>query len=112
MRNTLYLSIILALSPGSMPLAFAAAADGLEARVSTPIAAQPLARALEQLSRSSRQAPMAMHGRCGGAVPACWPTVVDGNVIAIDPAPVRNAPNPAHRSRARPRRWWRRPWTR
>ena len=29
MRNTLYLSIILALSTGSMPLAFAAAADGL-----------------------------------------------------------------------------------
>ena len=55
MRNTLYLSIILALSPCSVPMAAAAAAtaDGLEARVSAAIAAQPLARALEQLSRSS-----------------------------------------------------------
>ena len=49
MRNTLYLSIILALSPCSVPLASAATVDGLEARVSAPIAAQPLARALEQL---------------------------------------------------------------
>ena len=56
MRNTLYLSIILALSPGSMPLAFAAAADGLEARVSTPIAAQPLARALDWTQYSARLA--------------------------------------------------------
>ncbi len=53
MRNTLYLSIILALSPCSVPMAAAATADGLETRVSAAIAAQPLARALEQLSRSS-----------------------------------------------------------
>lgn len=37
MRNTLYLSIILALSPCSVPMAAAATADGLEARVSAPI---------------------------------------------------------------------------
>nr|WP_275428351.1 hypothetical protein [Stenotrophomonas pavanii] len=37
MRNTLYLSIILALSPCSVAPAFAAAPDGLQARVSTPI---------------------------------------------------------------------------
>ncbi|MBA0265098.1 TonB-dependent receptor [Stenotrophomonas maltophilia] len=114
MRNTLYLSIILALSPCSVPLAFAAGADGLEARVSTPIAAQPLARALEQLSRSSGVQFLYSAGgdaRMAGAVPrgatvrqaldallagtGLGYTVVDGNVIAIDPAPARNQPKPA-----------------
>jgi len=72
MRNTLYLSIILALSPCSVPLAVAATADGLEARVSAPIAAQPLARALEQLSRSSGVQFLYSAGgdaRMAGAVP-------------------------------------------
>ncbi|MFB3129422.1 MAG: TonB-dependent receptor plug domain-containing protein, partial [Lysobacteraceae bacterium] len=114
MRNTLYLSIILALSPCSVPLAFAAGADGLEARISTPIAAQPLARALEQLSRGSGVQFLYSAGgdaRMAGAVPrgatvrqaldallagtGLGYTVVDGNVIAIDPAPARNQPKPA-----------------
>ncbi len=114
MRNTLYLSIILALSPCSVAPAFAAAPDGLQARVSTPIAAQPLARALEQLSRiSGVQFLYSADGdaRMAGAVPrgatvrqaldallagsGLGYTVVDGNVIAIDPAPVHDAPKPA-----------------
>ncbi len=129
MRNTLYLSIILALSPCSVPLAFAAGADGgLEARVSTPIAAQPLARALEQLSRGSgvqfRTRPAVMpHGRAvprgatvrqaltllAGAGPGY--TVVDGNVIAIDPAPARNQ-QAGRAEAARGRGNGGRPWTR
>ena len=98
----------------SVPLAFAAGADGLEARVSTPIAAQPLARALEQLSRSSGVQFLysgSSEVHMAGAVPrgatvkqaldallagtGLGYTVVDGNVIAIDPAPVSNAPKPA-----------------
>ena len=53
MRNKLYLSVVLALSPCFASHAAAPAAQGLEARLAAPIAAQPLNRALEQLSRSS-----------------------------------------------------------
>ena len=130
MRNTLYLSIILALSPCSVPMAYTAA-DGLEARVSAPIAAQPLARALEQLSRSSGVQFLysgSGEAHMAGAVPrgatvkqaldallagtGLGYTVVDGNVIAIDPAPCTTRPSQPYRSRAKPRRWSRRRWAR
>lgn len=131
MRNTLYLSIILALSPCSVPTAAATAADGLEARVSAAIPAQPLARALEQLSRGSGVQFLysgSGEAHMAGAVPrgatvkqaldallagtGLGYTVVDGNVIAIDPAPARNAPKPAASMPRGPGRCWRRPWAR
>lgn len=116
MRNKLYLSVVLALSPCFASHAAAPAAQGLEARLAAPIAAQPLNRALEQLSRSSGvQFLYAAAGtpRVAGAVApgatvrqaldtllqgtGLGYTVMEGNVIAIDPAPA-----PAPRAPAAP----------
>ena len=114
MRKQLYLSMVIALSPCMLAQAHAATPDGLEVRVTAPIAAQPLGRALEQLSRNSGVQFLyspAGTARMGGAVPAgatvrqaldallagtgLTYAVVDGNVIAIDPAPARSEPKPA-----------------
>lgn len=113
MRNTLYLSVVLALSPCFASPA-AAAAQGLDARVAAPIAAQPLSRALEQLSRSSgvqflyagAGSPRMSAAVASGATvrqaletllagSGLGYTVMEGNVIAIDPAPSRPAATPA-----------------
>ena len=89
MRNTLYLSIILALSPCSVPLAAAATADGLEARVSAPIAAQPLARALAArnhaiwLLGSAADAPVAEQ-IVAGSDGAAHAHVVEGLALVVD----------------------------
>ncbi|MBN6150851.1 TonB-dependent receptor [Xanthomonas sp. AmX2] len=114
MRKPLYLSIVLALSPCLLAHAHAATPASLQARVTAPIAAQPLSRALEQLSRSSGvqflYSPTG-NPRMSAAVPGGITveqaldallagtglnySVVDGNVIAIDPAPAGSAPKPA-----------------
>ncbi|MBB5877890.1 TonB-dependent receptor [Xanthomonas sp. 3498] len=108
MRKPLSLSIALAivLSHAFLGQAQTATPDALAAKITTPIAAQPLSRALQQLSRESGvQFLYSPNGspRTGGAVAAGSTvkqaleallagtglrySVVDGNVIAIDSAP-------------------------
>lgn len=121
MRNKLYVSMMFALSLCAASPAMAAPASPLDATLAEPIAAQPLARALGQLSRSagvqflyspSGAVPMAAAVPQGATVKQAltallagtglgW-SVVEGKVIAIDPAPAAPMAPPASAPVPRP----------
>lgn len=114
MRKPLYLSVALALSPWLAAHAAESAPAQLDSRIASSIPAQPLGRALEQLSRSAgvqflyspgSHPPMAGAVRGGTTVRQALDallagtglgyTVVEGNVIAIDPLAGPSGPAPA-----------------